>query len=185
VTNRVNTTDLRLFCGRTAVHSDMFMWHPDDSPESAALQLINVLFTVPQVSVPIDTLSTPHMEMLRFWLRFWREHRDVLLDGEFAPLSPESLYPVIIASNDDKRIAVVYGEAVVPIDTEVPDELMIVNGTRRDRVFLDLSKSLGHRLAEVNDCRGWLVSKEQVELEAGILSANVPPGGLIRMTAHC
>jgi alpha-galactosidase len=184
MTNRVNTTDLRLLCGQTAVHSDMFMWNNDDLPESAALQLINILFTVPQVSVLIDTLPKAHMEMLRFWLQFWREHRDVLLDGEFAPQSPELLYPVVIASNAKKRIVAVYADAVAPIEADVPDELIVVNGTRRHRVVVDLSESLHERHAEVLDCRGWLVHKGPIRHDVGVHAFDVPSAGLIRITAN-
>jgi len=48
-TNRVNSIDLRLLAGNTAVHSDMIMWNQADRVENAALQLINVLFAVPSV----------------------------------------------------------------------------------------------------------------------------------------
>lgn len=67
------------------------MWHSDEPAESAALQLFNVLFSVPQISVLLDRIPPEHVEMLRFWLGIWREHRDVLLDGELAPLHPEGL----------------------------------------------------------------------------------------------
>jgi alpha-galactosidase len=35
----------------TAIHSDMVMWHYEDTVQSAAMQLIHSLFTVPQISV--------------------------------------------------------------------------------------------------------------------------------------
>ena len=50
VANRVRTIDLRLLSGETAVHSDMIMWHPDEPVERAALQLLNVMFSVGRVS---------------------------------------------------------------------------------------------------------------------------------------
>ncbi|MDQ3854973.1 MAG: alpha-galactosidase, partial [Chloroflexota bacterium] len=92
VDNRVRTLDIRLLADGTATHADMLMWHPDEPTESAALQLLNVLFSVPQISVLLDRVTPEHVEMLRFWLGFWREHRDVLLDGVLAPLHPEGLY---------------------------------------------------------------------------------------------
>jgi alpha-galactosidase len=49
--NRMNSMLLRALTGNTAVHSDMVMWHYEDTVESAAMQLIHALFTVPQISV--------------------------------------------------------------------------------------------------------------------------------------
>ena len=49
--NREGSMLLKVLSGNTAVHSDMVMWHYEDTVESAAMQLIHVLFTVPQISV--------------------------------------------------------------------------------------------------------------------------------------
>ena len=51
LSNRVRTIDLRLSSGSTAVHSDMLEWNSADSAESAALQFLNILSSVPQISV--------------------------------------------------------------------------------------------------------------------------------------
>jgi len=180
--NRIGTLDLRLTCGRTAVHSDMFMWHMDDPVESAALQLLNVLFAVPQVSVLIDKLPADHREMLRFWLGFWRGHRDVLLDGQLSPLHPESLYPVVTASTRATRIVAVYQESIADAGVDVPAKVLLVNATLRDRVVLELSEDLGQRHVEVFDCRGRRVREEDQPLPVGLHPLRVPPAGLVRLT---
>lgn len=182
LSNRINTLDLRLLCGNTAIHSDMFMWHPDDSADSAALQLLSVLFSVPQVSVLIDRLSPEHYEMLRFWLGFWREHRDVLLDGEIAPLLPHVLYPVVVASTPHKRVVAVYEDTVVDPQPAVPDELLLVNATRNGRVVLEPKHDPGQRRMRVFDCRGQLVRDEPSKLQNGLQSIDIPPSGLARFT---
>ena len=48
LSNRLRTLDLRLTTGTTAVHSDMLEWNCAESAEVAALQLLNILFSVPQ-----------------------------------------------------------------------------------------------------------------------------------------
>lgn len=85
--NRKEIVDLRLLADHTAVHSDMFIWHPDEPVESAALQIFNVIFSVPQVSVWLKEVSAEHREMIGYWMKYWRENRAVLLDGEFIPVS--------------------------------------------------------------------------------------------------
>jgi alpha-galactosidase len=182
VTNRVRTLDIRLLCGTTAAHADMLMWHPDDPVEAAALQVLNVLFAVPQVSVLLDELPAEHVEMLRFWLGFWREHRDVLLDGELQPLHPESLYPVVVASNRQKRVVAVYDDAVAPAGDAVPDELLLVNATRGGRVVLELAERLDGRTLTVFDACGREVRTEPAELARGVHALAVPPAGLATLT---
>ena len=93
--NRVATTDLRLLSGKTAVHADMLMWHNSESVENAALQLLNVLFSVPQISVKLADIPKEHFEMVRFYTDYWLKNRDLLLEGEFVPYSPQSNYPMI------------------------------------------------------------------------------------------
>ena len=181
--NRINTLDLRLVCGGTAVHSDMFMWSVKDSASSAALQLLNVLFSVPQVSVRIDDLPADHRAMLRFWLGFWCEHRDVLLDGELGPLHPESLYPVVIASTAAKRIVAIYDEAIANPGPGVPGELLIINATRADRIVLELTEGLGRRRMRIFDCGGDKLREEERTLPRNLYSIAVPAAGLVRLSA--
>lgn len=183
VENRVRTLDIRLLGGNTAAHSDMLMWHPDEPVESAALQLLNVLFSVPQISVLLEKIPPTHVEMLRFWLSFWRDHRDVLLDGRLAPLSPTLLFPAVRASTDTKQVVAVYGEFVAALTAPTPATVLLVNGTLRDRIGLDVEDAIGIRDVEVRDCCGGLVREERLDLGGGLHSIAVPPAGLAMLKA--
>ncbi|HET7270656.1 MAG TPA: glycoside hydrolase family 36 protein [Rubrobacter sp.] len=178
VENRMHTLDIRLLGGNTATHSDMLMWHHEDPVHSAALQLVNVLFSVPQISVLLDRIPPEHFEMLRFWLGFWREHRDVFLDGEIKLRHPEAIYPVVLARTDTKLVAAAYGNAVVLLEGEIPSTLLIVNGTLEDGVVLKLADDAGTREVEVRDCRGRVTYTEIVELETGLHEIDVPSAGV-------
>src|SRR5207302_9802615 len=101
--NHRYTTALRLLSDSTVAQSDMQMWHPSDSPEAAAQQLLGVLFSVPQISMKLDELPESHRAMLRFWLGFWNDHRDALLDGAFEAHSPHLAYPVVSSSHGPQR----------------------------------------------------------------------------------
>lgn len=178
VENRMHTVDVRLLCGETAAHSDMLMWHPDDPVQSAALQLVNVIFGVPQISVQLDRLPPEHVEMLRFWLGFWREHRDVLLDGAFAPRHPEATYPVVLARTDEKLVAAAYADAVVSLYGDLPASLLVVNGTLGEGVVLELERDAGTREVEIRDCRGRVVRKEDIGFTEGLHKIEVPAAGV-------
>jgi alpha-galactosidase len=178
VENRMHTLDIRLLCGDTATHSDMLMWHAQDPVHNAALQLVNVLFSVPQISVLLDRIPPEHVDMLRFWLGFWREHRDVLLDGALEPHHPEAIYPVVLARTESKLAAAAYGNAVVSLEGEIPSTLLVVNGTLEEGVVLSLAEDAGTRGIEVRDCRGRVTRTDNIGLETGLHRIDIPPAGV-------
>lgn len=178
LTNRIRTLDLRLLCGASAVHADMLMWHQDEAVESAALQFVNVLFAVPQLSVRLDRLPPQHLKMIRYWLAFWREHRDVLLDGELAALHPETNYPVVLATTPEKRVVVVYQETVVNPGVHLPGTLIVVNGTLERHMLLEFVEDAGTRRLTIYDCQGQVSRLERVHLGEGLLRLEVPAAGV-------
>jgi alpha-galactosidase len=179
--NRVRTLTLRLLAGKTPVHSDMLMWSPEDGVASAALQLLNVLFAVPQISLRLDRLPAEHLEMVRFWLGFWREHRDVLLDGQLRPLHPDLNYPLVLAEHDEKVVAAAYGQELVGVE-QLPAQAYLVNGTWRERLVLELLEPC-ERLVRVHDCTGRLQRELRARLDAGFTAIDVPRAGLVELTS--
>lgn len=179
VINRARTTDIRLLCGNTAVHSDMFMWHPEDSVETAALQILNILFSVPQLSVRLGQIPDDHLEMIKFWIGYWRENRDVLLDGEFIPVNPGAVYPKILARTGTKTIAALYNDVYVSLDGRECPNIDIVNAKGRDEVILDLTSDMGNVNIRSYNCRGNVVKTQTLSLEKGVHKFTVPASGLL------
>jgi alpha-galactosidase len=184
INNRIRTLDIRLLGGKTPAHSDMLEWNINASPEYAAMQLIHVLFSVPQISVLLDKAPRAHLEMLRFWLGFWRENRDVLLDGTLEPLSPEFLYPVVRASTPAKRVVAVYANTLANIGTRVPAQLMVVNGTQQTHVTLEVDEPLASRRLRVFSTTGVCVEEKSIRLTAGLHRVPVPAAGLLRIDSE-
>ncbi|KQX68338.1 MULTISPECIES: glycoside hydrolase family 36 protein [unclassified Paenibacillus] len=178
IENRIRTLDVRLISGDTVVHSDMVMWHPQEPVESSALQIVNTLFSVPQISVLLDRLPEEHLQMVRYWLSFWREHRDVLLDGHLKPQHPDFLYPLVIADNGHKRIVCAYGDVTVKPGRNHPEHVLFVNGTLNSRIYVEMEEDWGAKWVEVRDCKGQLITKERLELKAGIHRLDIPPCGV-------
>ena len=65
VANKVRTIDTKLCVGTSTVHSDMLTWHNSDTPEAIALQFINTMFSVPQISVRPAALPEDHLQTMR------------------------------------------------------------------------------------------------------------------------
>jgi len=177
--NRIRTIDVRLLSGQTAVHSDMIMWNPNEPAESAALQFINILFSVPQISVKLDQIPEEHVQMTSFWLSFWREHRDALIEGKLMPGRPDFLYPMISAETAEKRILCVYEDVVVNVGDAVPDTLIVVNGTLNTRLVLELMHDLGHVELTTRNCLGQVIDRRQMSLHAGLQRLDVPASGIV------
>jgi alpha-galactosidase len=102
--NRVQTLDLRLMCPEAAIHSDMLTWGNHEQPDAAALQLLSVLFGVPQISVRLNEIPPAQRRMLKFWLGFFNQHRDTLLDGRLELHEPGLLYPYAVAQTKGEAI---------------------------------------------------------------------------------
>lgn len=173
ISNRKNVVKLRLTSGKTPVHSDMLMWSTQDTVESAALQFVSILYSVPQISVKIAKLNAEHKKMLKFYLNFWRENRDVLLHGKISAYNPESNYSLVRSCKDKKEIITAYTDNVI-FGQDGICETIAVNSTRHGELIL---KNMQHRNYRVVNCMG-------EELEKGTLNSpidiiQVPLAGMI------
>lgn len=177
--NRRASSDLRFISGKTAIHSDMIMWNVNDTAESAAVQMISTLFCVPQISVKIDEIPESHRKMLEFYLGFWRENRDVLLDGEYRAESPESFYTLVSSQKDGHLIAVNYVETVLNVGRQ--NKLSYVNGSGRNTLTVRFAEDMGEKTLTVRDCTGKTLRSETVTVKAGIADYDVPRGGMLTL----
>mgnify|MGYP001259029358 CR=1 FL=1 len=176
LSNRVSTIDLRLLCGNSAAHSDMLMWHQEEETASAALQILNVLYAVPQISVDLTALPTEHREMLAFWLSFWRKHRNILLFGQLRPHMPQLLYPLVEAEQDGTVIASLYGDVVAPIAEK--KQTILINATRARRVVVEAKEGASSHWSSYNCCGHF---QENGILKPGVQSIPVPPAGFVQI----
>ncbi|SDY83230.1 glycoside hydrolase family 36 protein [Bacillus sp. 166amftsu] len=179
ITNRVGIMDLRLLSGNTAVHSDMIMWSPEDTTENAALQLINVIFGVPQFSMRFEKLNKDHFEMAKFWLGFSKKYQDVLLNGDLKPTAPELLYPIVETMNDSTRLITIYADVCIKTGTNIPEEFIIVNGTLNEEFILDLEKDLVNITIETYSCTGNLIRKHKTDLFKGLHRIETEKSGVL------
>jgi len=170
--NRQDVLNLRLTSGHTAVHSDMLMWHPEEKAEDAAMQLTAVLYSVPQISVKIQNLPEQHRRMLAFYLKFWREHREVLLDGELSVYHPESNYSAAVARKDGTAIFTAYTDPVIPCDRD--RTVIAVNATGGTELIV--RNATGASFKALN-CMGDTLSEGTVQNDLAALS--VPKSGMV------
>lgn len=177
--NRVRTTDLRLQSGSTAVHSDMLMWHYDELVETAALQLVNVLFSVPQISVRLEDIPEDHFKMIRFYLDYWMIHRSILLDGEFHAANPLANYTSISGWDEEKKIILLSDDIVATVNTENFKEFDLINAKASSTVVIEVEGTEQAFSYSIISCLGEEVKVGQLILKKGVYAFEVPPSGLI------
>jgi alpha-galactosidase len=178
--NRVRTTDVRLIAGNTAVHSDMFMWHMTDTVESAALQILNILFSVPQLSVKLNDIPEDHQKMVTFWIDYWNKNQTVLLDSEFLPMNPSAGYPLIMGRSAEKAIYAIYNKMIVTIDAK-RSKIDLINASGAGKVAIDLLQPLGAATIAIFDCQGNEMTSFEANLKAGTTTFEVPKSGLLQI----
>ena len=179
LSNRVNTIDLRLTSGKTAVHSDMLEWNYNDTPEIAALQFLNILFSVPQISIRIAELPEAHRKMLHFWLDFWIQHRELLLHGYLKPYHPELNYPIVSVENEKEKLIAVYQSGqYAEIDCEAGKICHVVNASASQSLVLELKHS--PISCEYYDTMGNSVPGPAIQ--AGLARIPIPASGLLKIT---
>ena len=175
LSNRDGTMGLRLTSGETAVHSDMIRWHPDCATDEAAMQLLNVIFGVPQISVKIAELKEDHVKMLRFWLGFIGEHRDTLYHGDFRAYGPQSGWTAGCAETEKERVLAVFAANVAAdARTASGKRVYVVNASGVDSVVADVTP--GSRY-EIRNVIGEVVARGTVEVP--VVRLAVPNGGLV------
>lgn len=179
LTNRIRTTDIKLLAGNTAVHSDMLMWNYQEPAPLAAQQFSNILFSVPQLSVRLKEIPVPHLNMVRFYTRFWLDHKEVLLDGDFEALSPELNYPLLQSTKNRRMVVGLYADMPVTLKKGIAN-LALVNAKDNEEVLFKLPEAAKYDL-EIFDCEGNLMKKGRVSLKKGIHLFQVPPSGIMKL----
>lgn len=159
ISNRVGSVDLRLLSGQTAVHSDPIVWHCNEKPEIAALQIVDSLFTTMQFSVRLDQMSEDQKLMVRNYMAFMRNYRDLLQDGVIEAKEPHNLYPEVRVKDEDTEIVVVYSAGRVIKVNPQKKKTILVNGTKSEELYVQLEKC-GAEISQI-DCYGNLVKTEK------------------------
>ncbi|MDP6359214.1 MAG: hypothetical protein QF473_29105 [Planctomycetota bacterium] len=175
--NRQRVLDIRLTAGKTPAHADMIAWSPEEPVESAAMHLIHTLFSVPQISVKLHDIAADHKAVIRTYLKFWSEHRDVILDGELTATAPQDSFPLVLAETSAKLLVAFYGDAVARISEKVPDTILLVNGTYNESVVLNCAGELGKYHLRTTTCTGKDAGEQETTLSAGAHAVPIPVSG--------
>ena len=172
--NRIGVINLRLTSSETAVHSDMLMWNYEAPAFVAAKQIINVLFSVPQISVRIEKLTKEHYNMLEFYLKLWKKYKNNFLSKKIIPEKPEANYSKVSSLYKKTQVCICYGETTVFVDKKA-ETALIVNGTANEDFYIE------SEAAEVTvyNCTGKIV--KSYSISKGLSVLKIPVSGTLEL----
>ena len=177
--NRIRTVNLRLTSGASAVHSDMLEWHPTDTPEAAAKNILSVMFSTVQYSMKLSGLNKPHMDMISHWSRFGAQHINALQRGSFRAHHPELSYPLLEGECVKERIFGVYAQEIAVKTGAVDKRIYILNGTDANSLVVEIPAD-----AKVISFDTYGKKASECIYKAGIHKMPVPPSGYLSVTAE-
>ncbi|MCK8521202.1 alpha-galactosidase [Aquimarina sp. D1M17] len=180
VMNRVRIADLKMLSGTTAVHSDMFTYHKEEPLEIKALQLVNTLFGVPQLSIFLNEASENELSMINFYTRYWNTNKDILLSGKFIPQKPLANYPILKSYTDSKTIIGVFDNYIIDFK-EKTEQVDIINGQLEEKITLSSSDNYGGYHCFIYNSEGEKIKEYDIMILIGAIQIKVPPCGLVQL----
>ncbi|GJM64295.1 glycoside hydrolase family 36 protein [Persicobacter diffluens] len=180
VANRAYTAKIKLLAPKLPVHADMMLWHHDDTAESLALQFINTIFAVPQVSVKVKDMNKVQKETVDFWLNFYTQHEDVLMRGDFFADDPGEHFTQLSAVKNGQQISAVYTNNLVKLKNNDVKKLTIIDGSHQGNVVVKLNhpSTINYK---VFDCKGKLVEQKQQVAVNDFHGFKIPTSGVIEI----
>lgn len=170
--NRWQVTTLRLLAPDRAVHLDPALWHPDDSDENVAAHLINVISSVPMVSIELDRYPQSHLDLIRYWIGFYNDHRDTIIHGKFAPDFHLGWVPLTRFTGEQDRIIGLYDDIAFPLG-EGTTPLWVLNASSRPFVELLPDGFAGPHTVTTRDKFGNVMAQETVTFPTPRLQVEV------------
>ncbi|MGL5641942.1 MAG: hypothetical protein ACRDDM_06715, partial [Paraclostridium sp.] len=179
ISNRVGIVDLRLLSGDTAVHSDMVMWNKNEKAENASLQVINCLFATLQLSVKLEDMDYKQERMVRNYLKFMEDNKDLLQNSLIQAKEPQNLYPEVRVEDDEEEIIAVYSENRVVYIGEKKKKSTIINGTKGKKIYVKITSPYMVQIKNI-DCFGDIKEEKTLMLE-GVRELEWTTGGRIEI----
>ncbi len=180
VMNRVRITDIKMLCAETAVHSDMFTYHQDEPLEIKALQIVNTLFGVPQLSILLQKATEKELSMIRFYTQYWRANSSVFLNGTFEPSRPLANYPILKSCSEELTIIGLYDNYVIQFE-EKSNQIDIINGQITTDIVLSSTKNYGSYQCVIYNCEGEKIKEYDVMILIGVVQIKAPICGLVQL----
>ena len=165
-TNKREIINLRYTSGDTPVHTDMIMWHKETTNIDCFKQLYSSLFSVPQISVLLKELVNDHYKIVKNFLDYYNENKEVIFEGEFTASTPDNNYSWAKSTYFDKDIVALYQVNSYKVINDKTDIIYLSNN---NHIFLELTFNVS---VQVFDClNNEIINKT---FQEGIIKLDIP-----------
>ena len=172
VTNRIGIGSLRIVNGATAIHSDMLLWGKQETPVNCMRQMLNIMFSVPQISVLLTKVPAEQKAAVKRFVDYWSDNRDILLDGKFRAQDPGANYSLMSAEKGGKKITVLYSTSEVELTAGEED---VWNNTSKNYIVAAGTPGTAYTVFD------WSGAKLAAgELSGTVQKIAVPAGGMAK-----
>ncbi|MBQ8546091.1 MAG: alpha-galactosidase [Clostridia bacterium] len=171
--NRIHSLSMRM-TQQGCVHSDMMMWNKNERPEALMQQLLSTMFAVPQISIRFDDISSEHKKILKWYISFWRAHKDTILKGEMEYFDVDANFTKARAIGKDEVVSVLYqGVVATPLKDKTN---YIFNATGKDYIYLELNGEAKYQIFDI--CGGKI---RDGKLNQGVVKLEIADGGMVKI----
>ena len=115
--------------------------------------------------------------MTAFWMKFMREHRNLLQVSQIRPMEPENLYPEISVWDGKDTVIAHYSKGRVVNLTEEHETLYYVHAVKEDDVVIRNCDGRAYRYQILN-CMGEEVERGEIAASA-MRAAGKPTAGML------
>ena len=112
--------------------------------------------------------------MLKFYISFWKEWKNVLLDGKLIAENPECNYSIACSTLGDKSVITSYTNPIITVKTKIT---VAVNASMYNSLIIKGAKDKNYTVV---NCMGDEVAKGTIS--SSIEEINVPVAGMIFIT---
>lgn len=172
IANRIGIADLRFTSGKYAVHGDPIYFPTYASSEYVACALANSIFGVIQFSVTPDNLSDEQYKVVKNYISFAKQYKEVLLDGYFEIVGGSNSCSECRSSLNGLTIVGYYENKHI---VDVKSNMIIINGSGTKGVYVH-NNSEEILKYTIKDCYGNIYEEGSID---GLKYIDAKPGSMI------
>lgn len=171
----------RLMYGEYSPFMEVMGIHPKDPPVDIAKKFQAIMFGIPYVSYFSYTLPEDVRQTLKYWIKYWKNNVEYLVESDFMAYNPVLRYPVLWAGNETKQILAFY-DRVEPFDLGYFNfqEADIINSSNYGSVSIKGSPT-GKVDYIIYDFKGIYQNRGTIKFRQGIATLEIPEGGFARL----
>jgi len=181
--NRSLGVFLRTFGRGSALKLDPAQWHIHEGNENVAkLCATVVLCGVPVFSLDFRLLPAEHLQVVKAWMDFYRQHRESLKRAKLKPLSFEPYFPALRLDAGSTLFLYVGSATIVSTPAKECSEIWLINASDSDQTKIELEQlKTGSWELRFHDCFLRETGRERLRAKTGrlFLSRSVSQGGML------